>query len=124
MARLCMMERWNRTSPYPCPARAVSPDNHDVPPESNSDAATASDADRVLELAQNLAPDDRLWLIVRLWLSLPVDHWAAPTDRERAELGGQLRHLAMLPKLRRRVIWVAGRRGPAPVAVARVPRNV
>jgi hypothetical protein len=56
----------------------------------------------VLFFAEPLSPDDRLRLIAWIWLSLPPDHWAAPTDGERADLerklaDGDLRAIGRLP---------------------------
>jgi putative addiction module component (TIGR02574 family) len=39
----------------------------------------------------SLEPDERLRLIAQLWLSLPPDHWAAPTHKERAEIERRLK---------------------------------
>jgi hypothetical protein len=70
-------------------------------PHDNGHRST-SQIDDALFFAEPLPPDDRLRLIVRLWLSLPVDHWAAPTDTERADLErklatGDLRALGNVP---------------------------
>jgi len=49
-----------------------------------------SQVDDALRVAEALAPDDRLRLIVRLWASLPPEHWAAPTARELTQVARRL----------------------------------
>ena len=49
-----------------------------------------SDIKQVYRDAASLEPADRLRLIARLWASLPTDHWAAPTAKERAEIERRL----------------------------------
>ena len=49
-----------------------------------------SKLDDAFREAQSLEPDDRLRLIVRLWASLPPEHWAAPTAAELAEVARRL----------------------------------
>ena len=44
-----------------------------------------------LEAAEALEPNDRLRLIMKLWASLPADHWAAPTPYELHEFERRLR---------------------------------
>ena len=50
----------------------------------------SSPIDDILRAAEPLNSDDRMRLMVRVWLSLPPDHWAAPTDKERAALEHRL----------------------------------
>ena len=49
-----------------------------------------SDIQQIFRDAQSLEPADRLRLIARLWASMPPDHWAAPTAKERAEIERRL----------------------------------
>jgi hypothetical protein len=49
-----------------------------------------SKLDEAFHKAKALDPDDRLRLIARLWASLPVDHWAAPTAKDLAEVNALL----------------------------------
>jgi hypothetical protein len=44
------------------------------------------DIHEVYRSAASLEPAERLRLIARLWASMPEDHWAAPTAKERAEI--------------------------------------
>jgi putative addiction module component (TIGR02574 family) len=64
------------------PGERSTLDEHPAEPVSFVDA---------LRVAASLAPDDRLRLIVRLWASLPEDHWAAPTLNELVEVERRLR---------------------------------
>lgn len=48
------------------------------------------DIQQIYRDAASLEPGDRLRLIARLWVSMPADHWAAPTAREREEIERRL----------------------------------
>jgi putative addiction module component (TIGR02574 family) len=50
-----------------------------------------SELNEALQAAKALEPNDRLRLIMRLWASLPADHWAAPTAYELHEFERRLR---------------------------------
>ncbi len=50
-----------------------------------------SELDEALQAAKSLEPNDRLRLIMKLWASLPADHWAAPTPYELHEFERRLR---------------------------------
>jgi putative addiction module component (TIGR02574 family) len=50
-----------------------------------------SELDEALHAAEALEPNDRLRLIMKLWASLPADHWAAPTPYELHEFERRLR---------------------------------
>jgi hypothetical protein len=50
-----------------------------------------SELDGALQVAKSLEPNDRLRLIMKLWASLPADHWAAPTPYELHEFDLRLR---------------------------------
>jgi putative addiction module component (TIGR02574 family) len=55
-------------------------------------AGARSDLDSAFAAAESLDPDERLRLIVRLWASLPEEHWAAPSLDELVEVERRLRH--------------------------------
>jgi hypothetical protein len=44
------------------------------------------DIEVVLRSARDLDPADRLRLIARLWASLPLEHWAAPTSDQQTDI--------------------------------------
>lgn len=48
------------------------------------------DIKQIFRDAASLEPAERLRLIARLWISLPPDHWAAPTAKERADVERRL----------------------------------
>ena len=55
-----------------------------------ADRTALSRLDDAFRVAESLEPDDRLRLIVRMWASLPPEHWAAPTARELIEVARRL----------------------------------
>jgi hypothetical protein len=66
-----------------------------------------SELDDVVLKAAQLDPDDRLRLIARLWASLPVEHWAAPSIVDRRDVQSMIvtddmYRMATLP---RRIAW-------------------
>ncbi len=62
-------------------------------PEQTDSCRTGADSEllRAFKAAEALEPNDRLRLIMRLWASLPADHWAAPTPYELHEFERRLR---------------------------------
>jgi hypothetical protein len=50
----------------------------------------SSKLDEIFNESETLSPDDRLRLIARVWASMPVGHWAAPSARDLFEVRGML----------------------------------
>lgn len=74
----------------PGPVQSATPDSPATSPEIKSRATSNSNIDDLLARANDLTPDERLWLMASLWCELPNAHPAAPSPVKHSELQGYL----------------------------------
>ncbi|MCI0335791.1 MAG: hypothetical protein L0228_21500 [Planctomycetes bacterium] len=84
-----------------------------------------SELDDAYNAAESLDPDDRLRLIARLWASLPEEFWAAPSDRDRADVRAMLADddTGQMAGLPRRIAWQVVGSPPETAKIYSAPRR-